>query len=83
MGCQRVTVDGVAAIVCGPDRRCRCGRKADRLCDWKDAGKKSGTCDTPLCAKCATSPAPEKDLCPRHAAEWASHPKNNFSGKIG
>jgi len=73
MPCQHVKIDGVSAIVCGPRtrrRKCACGRPSSRLCDWKIRGKKSGTCDKPLCDRCARQPAPEKDLCPEHAAEW-------------
>lgn len=62
--------DGARGFVCGPTQRCRCGNRATLLCDWKVPGKKSGTCDAPICRKCATSPAPEKDLCAKHAAEW-------------
>jgi hypothetical protein len=75
MPCTRVTLpDGTAAIVCGPRRRaklCACGsgQRAELLCDWKvDAG----TCDAQICAACSTSPAPEKDLCPRHAQAWVA-----------
>lgn len=78
MPCHHITVDGVSAIVCtsGRTQKCRCGRKATRLCDWKVKGRKSGTCDKPLCARCSHSPAPEKDLCPQHAAEWKNHPRS-------
>jgi hypothetical protein len=72
MGCSHVRVGGIDAIVCGPTQRCKCGRRATRLCDWKIPGKKSGTCDAPLCDICAIVPAPEKDLCPKHAAEIRS-----------
>lgn len=73
MVCTRVTLpDGMAAIVCGPRlrrKRCGCGsgKPAALLCDWKVAG---GTCDAPICEVCTHSPAPDKDLCPTHAAEW-------------
>lgn len=75
MGCCTVVKmpGGGTAIVCGGRRRhkhCKCGRKATLLCDWKVKGKRSGTCDAPLCVRCTHSPAPEKDLCPQHAAEW-------------
>lgn len=74
MPCRRITSpDGTAAIVCGPRRRmkrCACGNPHTALCDWKVKTKKSGTCDKPLCAQCTHVPAPEKDLCPKHAAEW-------------
>ena len=77
MPCNHVTLpDGARAIVCTPRRkakRCDCGRRADLLCDWIVKGKKSGTCDKPICARCTTSPEPDKDLCPEHARafeEW-------------
>jgi hypothetical protein len=34
--------------------------------------RRSGTCDAPICSSCATSPAPDKDLCPNYAAEFAT-----------
>jgi len=72
MACERVSLpDGGHAIVCGTRStrkdRCACGRVATRLCDWKVPERRSGTCDAPICASCATSPAPEKDICPAHA----------------
>lgn len=70
MACQHISLPGGgAAIVCGsPSRqRCRCGRVATLLCDWKDPSCKSGTCDAPICSACAMSPAPDKDLCRKHA----------------
>lgn len=62
-------------------RACRCGAPATRLCDWKIVGEyevqrvpgqhpKQATCDEPLCDCCTSSPAPGKDLCPTHAAQW-------------
>lgn len=30
-------------------------------------GQQRRTCDAPICAACATSPAPGKDICPAHA----------------
>lgn len=73
MHCEVVpSPNGGNAIVCfsGPRKRCPCGKRATRLCDWKVPGKKSGTCDKPLCANCSTVPAPEKDLCSSHAVEY-------------
>jgi hypothetical protein len=68
MTCTVVTLpSGVRAIVCGPTRRCACGRKGVLLCDWKVG---DGTCDKPICGVCSTSPAPDKDLCPEHAEAW-------------
>lgn len=68
---------GGTAIVCtnGRRRKCACGRTANILCDWKVSGKKSGTCDKPICAACSFNPPEDsdKDLCPDHRrayAEW-------------
>jgi len=76
MPCEHVIMPGGGgAIVCSSSRRqrCACGRVATLLCDWKVPGKRSGTCDAPICRTCSTSPAKDKDLCPKHAqafAEW-------------
>lgn len=74
MVCERFTLPGGGtAIVCSSRQRCACGARANLLCDWKVPARKSGTCDAPICARCSTSPAPEKDLCPKYAAalkEW-------------
>jgi hypothetical protein len=68
MTCDRVSMPtGGTAIVCTQTRRCKCGHRATLLCDWKVPGKKSGTCDAPLCDRCTTSPMEGKDLCPKHA----------------
>ena len=67
MGCQHIKVGDVSAIVCGPTKRCKCGRRATRLCDFKVPVLVSGTCDAPLCGQCAVVPAPGKDLCKAHA----------------
>lgn len=69
MTCETVTLPGgQRAIVCSRARRrpkCRaCGRPATLECDWKKPRKKSGTCDAPICDRCTTSPAPDKDICP-------------------
>jgi hypothetical protein len=63
----------------------KCGAVSTRLCDWiiKDserphppivgrakARRPRKTCSTPICDACTSSPAPGKDLCPTHAAEW-------------
>ncbi len=61
---------GGTAIICTATRRCKCGRRATLLCDWKVPTKKSGTCDAAICTRCTTSPARDKDLCPKHAAEF-------------
>lgn len=75
MTCEHVQLPGGrAAIVCSSRRgaRCKgCDRPADLLCDWKVAGKRNGTCDAPICARCSTKPAADKDLCPNHAKAFA------------
>ena len=76
MACHHVQIPGGgSAIVCGtrqPRQRCGCGKPATLLCDWKvpNTIRKSQTCDAPICVSCTTSPAPDKDLCPRHAREF-------------
>lgn len=83
MICERVSLPtGGHAIVCsgGRRKRCACGRRADLLCDWKVEGKRSGTCDAPLCSRCTTSPAPEKDLCPEHAKAFAAWQQQRQAG---
>jgi hypothetical protein len=70
MTCDRVNVGGTAAIVCSKTQRCRCGKRATLLCDWKVPTKKSGTCDAPLCPTCTIKPAEGKDLCAKHAASY-------------
>ena len=73
MPCEVVRLpDGGSAIVCSGRSRskCACGRAATLLCDWKVPARRSGTCDRPICRGCATKPAPDKDLCPAHAAAF-------------
>lgn len=78
MTCEAVKLPGGGtAIVCSSRRRarCACGARAPLLCDWRMPKRRSGTCDAPVCKRCATSPAPEKDLCPEHAEmfqDWQS-----------
>lgn len=77
MPCSTVRVGNSTAIVCGRTRipACvKCRAIADRECDWKIGPGK--TCDAPICSDCTTSPAPDKDLCPRHAEAWKNHPSN-------
>lgn len=74
MTCHHVSLPGGgSAIVCTSERakRCPCGQRETLLCDWKMPNKRSGTCDAPLCPACTTSPAPDKDLCAKHATAWA------------
>lgn len=60
MGCERIVYpNGDVTFICGRgsrDKRCKCGRKATRLCDAPLTGTRAGrTCDRPLCDKCATT----------------------------
>lgn len=74
MACETVILPGGGrAIVCGTRsrKRCPCGRPATLACDWKVPTRRSGTCDAPICSRCTTSPAPDKDLCRTHAAAFA------------
>jgi hypothetical protein len=74
MPCEKYhTGGGGTVIICtgrGAKRKpnCACGYTGTRLCDWKIGGGK--TCDTPICPRCTFEPAEDKDLCPKHAAEW-------------
>lgn len=82
MPCQPIEVPGLGrGFICtGRQRKPKCvscGRPADLLCDWKTPEGKKPTCDKPICARCTHSPAPDKDLCPAHAAEW----KARIAGK--
>lgn len=81
MPCYPIKVPGGHGYVCtGRERRkscVQCGRRADRLCDWKLKGKRAGkTCSRSVCSSCSVQPAPDKDLCPTHARAWDSHPAN-------
>lgn len=72
---------GFSGIVCtGRSRRCKfCGNASTKLCDWKTplvVSRRSGTCDAPMCDRCAHRVGRDKDLCPTHAAAWKSHPAN-------
>ncbi len=82
MTCTKVALPGGGvAIVCSRVRpkRCSCGRAATLACDWKVKTKKSGTCDAPICAACTHAPAPDKDLCPKHAAEWKARQQRSVA----
>jgi hypothetical protein len=71
--CEHLNINGSHVIVCGGrhcERYCACGRPCEFLCDWKVRGKKSGTCDRPICARHAKRVAPEKHLCPEHQEAW-------------
>ena len=79
MTCSRVLVDGNVVFIRHSGPRllpCRvCGEISTRLCDWK-VGKSGATCDAPLCDEHTSQPARGKDLCPEHAATWATDPDN-------
>lgn len=71
MPCIPFTVPGGGrGFACMAATRCKCGRRATRLCDWKAPERPTGTCDRAMCVRCTTRPAPEKDLCPTHAESW-------------
>jgi hypothetical protein len=47
-----------------------CGRRgATLLCDFPNPKRSSGTCDKPLCGKCAKRGPVEQDFCPKHVTE--------------
>jgi hypothetical protein len=74
--------DGTAALVTGNFPRpkpCTCGKESTRLCDWIIG--RGRTCDAPLCDSCTSSPAPDKDLCKRHAQLWAKDPRSRKEAK--
>lgn len=78
MTCHPIDIPGVGrGFVCtsGKRKRCACGRPATLECDWKVPGRKSGTCDAPICARCTTSPAPGKDICPKHKPDFEAWKK--------
>lgn len=75
--------NGDFAIVCGGHAKtkyCACGRTGDLLCDWKVKNKKSGTCDAPICRKCALEVGPDKHLCKEHQRAWADWCKRHREG---
>jgi hypothetical protein len=70
---------GATGIICTgrrPRKKCLCGRVATLLCDWKTPEATRRTCDAHLCLRCTTSPAPDKDLCAKHAKEFESRQIN-------
>ena len=82
MGCFHLNIPGkdgqppVNAIVCGlrgaKKKKCwveHCTTPNTKLCDYPVEGKKSKTCDRPICDKHATSVGPDRDVCPLHAIE--------------
>jgi len=73
MVCTPVKIGDTVAIVCTPHqraRRCGCGGRAELLCDWKVSDRKSGTCDRPICHRCAKEVAADKHLCPDHQSAY-------------
>lgn len=74
--CDHVKLpDGGFAFICGVRRTkqfCACGRAGELLCDWKVKGKKSGTCDAPICLKCALEVGADKHLCREHRKAFES-----------
>ncbi len=72
MTCHHVKLPGGAtAIVCGPKpraKRCKCGKPATLLCDWKIGDGK--TCDDPICPNCALAVAEDKHLCAWHQVNY-------------
>lgn len=50
----------------------RCLAPSSFLCDWEVGDGK--TCDAPLCGEHATWIAPDRHLCPTHAAKRAERP---------
>lgn len=80
MPCQHVTLkDGTPAIACtgrrGRKRCSACKRTWATLeCDFPTPARKSGTCDKPLCQKCAVSKGDNLDFCPHHPADATPGP---------
>jgi hypothetical protein len=72
--CHQIKFEnGRSVVICGlRTKHCACGREADLACDWKVAGKKSGTCDAPICAHHAKQVGPDKHLCPQHQQAYAN-----------
>jgi hypothetical protein len=68
MGYWLKLADGTAMHINDGHRRkyCECGRPADFACDWRMPAKKSGTCDGPICKRCALQVAADKHLCRFH-----------------
>jgi hypothetical protein len=67
MPCEPFKVDDAVGIVCTRSRKrtCRwCTRRAHLLCDGASPGRKSGTCDAPICPDHATHVGHNRDLCP-------------------
>jgi len=67
MICTPVKLDTCTAILCRSGRRPRCKfcntGVATKLCDHPVL---NGTCNAPMCDRCATNIGPEMDYCPLH-----------------
>jgi hypothetical protein len=72
---------GRARNLKAPRPCCCCGWISERECDWIIAPDQ--TCDLPLCSNCTFSPAPEKDICPKHVGPlkaWLAGRTNAVDG---
>ena len=70
MTCRIAKWDGGQAIICSRKKKrpaCRfCGKTADRLCDFPNDKRPSGTCDAPVCSVCSRRVSAGVDHCPDH-----------------
>jgi hypothetical protein len=70
MPCETIKLSGggvaIVKLAARPQRRCSCGAHATLLCDYP---MRSGTCDKPLCTRCAVPIAEDVDYCPHHPRE--------------
>lgn len=70
MPCQRVTVDGIVAVVCTRGRGravpvCACGAPAVALCDHRPRAE-GRRCSRPLCQEHAIEVGPDEHVCATH-----------------
>ena len=69
----------VYGIVCrrSQAKRCAyCESPSDKLCDAPiSKNGKAGTCDKPLCKRCARTIGLNQDLCPAHFRIWDKNRK--------
>jgi hypothetical protein len=86
MACERVDLgDGSVAIICGGRRQkrfCSCGRNAPFLSDWKIQGKRSRTCDRPMCAVHGKEVSPGKHLCLEHQKAWDAWKRAKYADGV-
>lgn len=69
MTCRITGGGGVTIITCtrgSRSPRCKCGLAATKACDYPVTSHKSGTCDAPLCSRCAHNVGPDRDYCGPH-----------------